>query len=188
MIRLQEKYPHCLTIEFLFSDHQQILQARLSSTSLKLLMERHLLYNKKEALIYTCGPYDFMQMVQIVALTHGYQNKNIRREIFILPEADVVQSTYIDNTDRTITLIKKNEIFKLFVPHRQSILTAALNNGISLPYSCRAGRCSSCRAKLLTGKVQMHYNEVLTNEDESNGYILTCTGHPISDDVVINAE
>ena len=185
LIALAERFPTQLHIEFLWSDHQQILQARLSSTSLKLLLDRHLHHAKSEALIFTCGPFDFMQMVQIVALTHGFNPKNIRREIFTLPEITVAQITYIDNVDRTITLIKKGVRHTLFVPHLQSILTAALANKIELPYSCRAGRCSSCRATLLQGKVQMHYNEVLTDEDEAKGFILTGTGHPVSDDVVI---
>ncbi len=185
LIELQEKFPHQLHIEFLFSDHQQILQARLSSTSLKLLLDRHLHFAKRDALIYTCGPFDFMQMVQIVALTHGFESKHIRREIFTLPDITAAQTTYIDNTDNTITLIKNGVAYSLFVPHRQTILSAALANRIELPYSCRAGRCSSCRAKLTQGKVQMHYNEVLTDEDEAAGFILTCTGHPVSDDVIV---
>lgn len=185
LVALQERFPHQLHIEFLFSDHQQILQARLSSTSLKLLLDRHLHYTKTDALIFTCGPFDFMQMVQIVTLTHGFESRNIRREIFSLPDITAAQTTYIDNTDRTIMIIRTGIKHPLFVPHQHSILTAALENGIELPYSCRAGRCSSCRAKLLQGNVQMHYNEVLTDEDEANGFILTCTGHPVSDDVVI---
>ena len=182
---LEQSFPKQLHIEFLFSDHQQILQARLSSISLKLLLDRHLHFTKTDALIYTCGPFDFMQMVQIVALTHGFVNKQIRREIFTLPDITAAQTTYIDNTDRTITLMKNGVSCSLLVPHQQSILTAALDSGIELPYSCRAGRCSNCRAKLIRGKVQMHYNEVLTDEDEAAGFILTCTGHPVSNDVIV---
>lgn len=187
LIALQKRFPDQLNIELLLSDHQQILQARLSSTSLKLLLDRHLHYAKADALLYTCGPFDFMQMVQIVGLTNGFVSRNIRREIFTLPDITAAQSTYVDNVDRTMTIIKKGVRYPLFVPHQQSVLTAALQNGIDLPYSCRAGRCSSCRARLLQGIVQMHYNEVLTNEDEANGWILTCTGHPLSDNVVIEA-
>jgi ring-1,2-phenylacetyl-CoA epoxidase subunit PaaE len=188
LMLLQEQYPQRLHIEFLFSNHQQILKARLSSTSLKMLLDKHLRFAKHDALIYTCGPYDFMQMVQIVTLTHGFNPNHIRREIFTLPENVAPHTTYINKIDQTITLIKNGERHSLFVPYQQSILTAAIANGIDLPYSCRAGRCSSCRAKTVQGKVQMHYNEVLTDADEEAGYILTCTGHPITDNVIIEAE
>lgn len=185
LVALQKQFPDRLHIEFLFSNHQQILKARLSSTSLKMLLDKHLRYSIADALIYTCGPYDYMQMVQIVALTHGFIANHIRREIFTLPENVAPHLTYINKTDQTITLIKNSIPHRLFVPYQQSILTAALAHGIELPYSCRAGRCSSCRAKTLQGKVQMHYNEVLTDADEEMGYILTCTGHPVTDDVII---
>lgn len=181
----QQRFPQRLHIEFLFSDHQQILKARLSSTSLKMLLDKHQHFSRKQALLYTCGPYDFMQMVQIVALTHGFNPAHIRREIFTLPESTAPQPAFITTTDETITLIKGGVTYTLLVPYQQSILTAALKKGIELPYSCRAGRCSSCRAKVLQGKVIMHYNEVLTDADEAAGYTLTCTGHPVTADVVI---
>jgi ring-1,2-phenylacetyl-CoA epoxidase subunit PaaE len=152
-----------------------------------MLLDKHLHFSRNNALVYTCGPYDFMQMVQIVALTHGFNTNLIRREIFTLPEPNAAQATYITTTNQIITLIKGGKSHRLLVPYQQSILTAALKNGIELPYSCRAGRCSSCRAKVLQGKVQMHYNEVLTDADEEAGYTLTCTGHPLTDDVVIDA-
>lgn len=186
LLALQQQFADRLHIEFLFSNHQQILKARLSSTSLKMLLDKHLKFLRKQALVYTCGPYDFMQMVQIVALTHGFNTNHIRREIFNLPESTGPKATYINATDQVITLIKGGKSYRVLVPHQQSILTAALKNGIELPYSCRAGRCSSCRAKVMQGKVQMHYNEVLTDADEEAGYTLTCTGHPITNDVVID--
>ncbi len=185
LIAWQQRFPQRLHIEFLFSDHQQILKARLSSTSLKMLLDKHQHFPRNQALLYTCGPYYFMQMVQIVALTHGFNPAHIRREIFTLPDINAPQPAFVTTIDETVTLIKGGITHKLYVPYQQSILTAALKNGIELPYSCRAGRCSSCRAKVLQGKVVMHYNEVLTDADEEAGYTLTCTGHPVTSDVVI---
>ena len=63
---------------------------------------------------------------------------------------------------------------------------SALQNNIPLPYSCRAGICSTCSAKCTGGKVEMALNDVLTDTDLAQGWILTCTGHPVTDDVVIN--
>jgi ring-1,2-phenylacetyl-CoA epoxidase subunit PaaE len=187
LLALQQQFADRLHIEFLFSNHQQILKARLSSTSLKMLLDKYLHFARRDALIYTCGPYDYMQMVQIVALTHGFEAAHIRREIFVLPEHTGPKATYVNTSNQVITLIKNGIPHQLMVPYQQSILTAALQAGIELPYSCRAGRCSSCRAKLLQGNVQMHYNEVLTDADEAEGYILTCTGHPTTPDVVVDA-
>ncbi|MGZ3750424.1 MAG: 2Fe-2S iron-sulfur cluster-binding protein, partial [Mucilaginibacter sp.] len=79
----------------------------------------------------------------------------------------------------------KDELYDITVGENQSILQAALQNSIRLPYSCRAGICSTCMALCKDGKVVMAENDVLTDQDMRDGWILTCTGHPIGDDVVI---
>ena len=66
-----------------------------------------------------------------------------------------------------------------------SILQSARKAGLSLPYSCDAGRCGNCLAKCTSGKVWMSYNEVLTDRELAEGYILTCTGHAVEGDVTI---
>lgn len=63
----------------------------------------------------------------------------------------------------------------------ESILTAALRQGVPLPYSCRAGRCSSCVARCLKGSVRMTHNEVLTEKDLREGLVLTCVGYAETD-------
>lgn len=182
---LEKQFPERLNVEWLFSNNPFIFKARLSSTLLETLLHKYLRFTKKDALIYTCGPYDFMQMVQIVALTNGFDKANIRREVFVDPEDTAIEKPYFDTTDRSITLILKGIEYHLNVPYQESILTAALNKGIILPYSCRAGRCSSCQCVVKKGNIWMHYNEVLTDADVANGLALTCTGHPTTDDVVV---
>lgn len=183
--KLEKEFEEKLHVEWLFSDNPYIFKARLSSTLLEDLLHKHLKNAKHDALIYTCGPYDFMQMVQIVALTNGFNKANIRREVFVDPEDTEIEKPYFDTTDRSITLIYNEVKHHLTVPYQESILTAALDKGIKLPYSCRAGRCSSCRCTVKQGIVFMHYNEVLTDADLANGFALTCTGHPATDDVVV---
>lgn len=183
--KLEQEHSERLHVEWLFSNNPHIFRARLSSTLLEDILHKHLRHAKHDALIYTCGPYDFMQMVQIVALTNGFNKANIRREVFVDPEDTEIEKPYFDTTDRTITLIYKGITHQLLVPYQESILTAALNKGINLPYSCRAGRCSSCQCVVKQGNVFMHYNEVLTDADVENGLALTCTGHPTTDNVVV---
>ncbi len=186
--QLEEKYPEKLHVEWLFSNNPHIFKARLSSTLLEDILHKHLRHAKHDALIYTCGPYDFMQMVQIVALTNGFNKANIRREVFVDPEDTEIEKPYFDRTDRCITLIFKGTLYHLDVLYQESILTAALNKGINLPYSCHAGRCSSCQCIVKQGNVFMHYNEVLTDADVENGLALTCTGHPTTDNVVVEVK
>lgn len=182
---LEIEFAARLKVEWLFSNHQHISQARLGGFLLELLLSKHLRYAKQDALIYTCGPFDFMQMVQIVAFTNGFNKNNVRREVFVDHEETAIEQPYYDETNRTITLIFNKKTYQLLVPYNESILTAALANGIELPYSCRAGRCSTCQCHVKSGRVFMHYNEVLTDADIEKKLALTCTGHPMTEDVVV---
>jgi ring-1,2-phenylacetyl-CoA epoxidase subunit PaaE len=62
-----------------------------------------------------------------------------------------------------------------------TILDAALQQGIELPYSCKAGICSTCSATCVQGKIIMSTNEVLTDKDMVQGLVLTCTGYAVTD-------
>jgi len=184
--QLANAYKNQLTIIFLFSNHQNVLKARLSVSSLEMLLQEHLTYKKEDALIYTCGPELFMSMVQIVALTNGFSANHIRKEIFSFDTDIKIARPYFDETDRNITIQYLGGSHQLLVLYNQSILSAALDAGIQLAYNCKSGKCSACMAKCTSGKVWMHYNEVLLPEDEASGLVLTCTGHPASDGVVIS--
>jgi ring-1,2-phenylacetyl-CoA epoxidase subunit PaaE len=67
-----------------------------------------------------------------------------------------------------------------------TILTAALKQGIDLPFACKGGVCSTCRAKLQEGKVLMDRNYALESEEVAKGFILTCQSHPTTDKVFVD--
>jgi ring-1,2-phenylacetyl-CoA epoxidase subunit PaaE len=66
------------------------------------------------------------------------------------------------------------------------VLEAALMKGVDLPFACKGGVCSTCRAKLLEGKVEMDNNYALEADELEAGYILTCQSHPRSEKVIID--
>src|SRR5206468_1346862 len=68
----------------------------------------------------------------------------------------------------------------------ESILDAALKQGADLPYACKGGVCTTCKAKLTEGKVEMDVNWGLEPEEVEKGYILTCQSHPITKTVTVD--
>ena len=70
--------------------------------------------------------------------------------------------------------------------HSTSVLDAALAEGADLPFACKGGVCCTCRAKLLSGQVEMDANYALEPDELAAGYILTCQAHPRSARVEID--
>lgn len=67
-----------------------------------------------------------------------------------------------------------------------TVLGTARRGGLAPPFSCEAGDCATCMAQLESGSVRMRANNVLTDDDLAEGFVLTCQSIPTSDDVVVN--
>lgn len=177
---LAAKYPDRFNIIHLLSSEAN----RLNPDKVEKLTRKIVQHNLNEAEFYLCGPFSYMRMIRFDLIYMGVAAKQIRRENFVI-ETVSVTSTIINFPPRNIKIKFRNELHNLVVGENQSILQAALQNNIVLPYSCRNGVCSTCTAKCTSGTVEMIKNDVLTDTDLAEGLILTCTGHPVSDDVVV---
>jgi len=176
-------HPERLTVIYLFSD-AGLDRKRLNNELVISLVNDHLKYAKERAVFFICGPFVYMRMIRLTLIYMGFEADQIRKENFVL-ETVTVPADIKNFPPRTIKLRFKHTEYNLVVGENQTILQAALQNNIALPYSCKAGICSSCTAICKSGKVEMAVNDVLTDTDLKHGWILTCTGHPASDDVVV---
>jgi len=181
---LEEKFKTRLTIRFLFSYKQQVLESRLSHWLLSHLLEEYLPGNKDHTLFFTCGPADYMIMAGISLRSNGVSSQQIIKEDFSpLPRLIIPKPP--DTNAHQVTIHINDSIHRIKVQYPDSITATAKAHGISLPYSCEAGRCGSCAATCLSGKIWMAYNEVLMDDEIEKGRVLTCQGFPIEGDATI---
>jgi len=178
--RLQQQYPERLNITYLLSDDAR----RLNNVMAEQLVKQQVRFDLQQAQFYLCGPFDYMRMVRLTLIYMGVPVDHIRKENFVL-ETVAVSSTKTGFAPHKVRIVFGGETHDILAGENQSILQAALQNKIPLPYSCRAGICSACTAKCKSGKVIMTENEVLTDADLADGLVLTCTGYALTDDVVI---
>jgi ring-1,2-phenylacetyl-CoA epoxidase subunit PaaE len=152
--------------------------SRLTNFFLEKLINEHI--SEKEKMFYICGPSSMMRMAQFTLKLMGFADAQIRKENFTVDY--IPPPPIISNTEpRNLVIHFQQKTYRIVVAYPTNILQAALNNHIELPYSCRGGRCSTCAARLIKGKVIMSINEVLTEKDIEEGLVLTCVGYAKTD-------
>jgi ring-1,2-phenylacetyl-CoA epoxidase subunit PaaE len=180
---LQQEYSNRFITHFFFSDIFDFRRSRLSNWLLEQLLVEYLSVPASEALFYLCGPFEYMRMVNITLLGH-VPARNIFKENFSsLPRLIIPRPP--DNNAYFVTIRVGDQVHKIKVQYPSSILATAKKNNINLPYSCEAGRCGSCVATCIKGKIWMAYNEVLTDDEIEKGRVLVCQGYPVGGDAEI---
>lgn len=177
---LAAEHPDRLKIIYLISSQGK----RLNNIMTEQLVKQNLQFNLDKAEFFICGPFPYMRMVRLTLIYIGVDPGKIRRENFVI-ETITVAHNLVNYPPGKVKIYFNGEVYDITTGENQSILQAALQNNIQLPYSCRVGSCSTCSAICKSGKVIMSTNEVLTDSDLAQGWVLTCTGHPVSEDVVI---
>jgi ring-1,2-phenylacetyl-CoA epoxidase subunit PaaE len=139
---------------------------------------------------YICGPEELILATAETLAFFGVAKTKIRYELFTTPillkSATAEQaSTFSGESNVTVILDSESKSFPLHSTGK-TILDALERAGLDAPFSCRGGVCSSCKAKIITGKATMKMNYSLTDSEVKEGYILTCQAHPASDELTIS--
>jgi ring-1,2-phenylacetyl-CoA epoxidase subunit PaaE len=182
--QLEIKFPEQLRIDFIYSSRSDLRKARLNR---ELLMEFLTIdrFNREKTIFYTCGPENYMRMIHFHLLEEGFPKDHIKKEDFNPGNKKTRHLMPPDKNSYRVELEFRGSVFVFPVSYPESILQAAQKLKLGLPYSCETGKCGSCAAVCISGKVWLSNNEVLTDKDLAGGLTLTCTGHPQYGDVIL---
>ena len=135
---------------------------------------------------YVCGPEGFMSVVTAALPGPG---KVFIEDFDATPQThEPATATQTDETGGTITIHidrKKAEVSR--VPG-ETLLESARRAGVSPPFSCEAGNCGTCMARLSEGSATMKVNDALEPDEVEDGYVLTCQAIPDTPSVTVHYE
>lgn len=141
---------------------------------------------------FICGPEALMQTIAGFLRDHGLNDAQIKYELFGAAQpgrAAKPAATTRDTTGKTcaLSVTLDGTTRNLELPmDGTTVLEAALGANLDAPFSCTAGVCSTCRAKVLEGEAEMAVNHALEDYEVRAGYVLTCQCTPISDRLVLS--
>ena len=140
--------------------------------------------------IFICGPAPMMENIKTALLSQQVNENKIHIEYFttvlndlkkqndvVISEAVTSSVTIVLDGDETMLSLNTNGI---------SVLDAAQNAGVDVPFSCKGAVCCTCKAKVTEGKAKMDMNYALTDQEVEEGFILTCQAHPITEKLTVD--
>jgi len=185
---LKDRYLDRLQIVHVFSREQQqvpLLNGRLDALKLRALADALLDVPSYDE-VFICGPEQMTLAARETLVELGADAAHVHLELFG-SHAPAAPRPHRETGDRRHVTVVLNGIKTDVEAHPDdTVLEAGEAAGLELPFSCRGGVCSTCRAKLLDGSVEMDVNYALEPWETEAGFVLTCQSHPTTDRVVVD--
>jgi ring-1,2-phenylacetyl-CoA epoxidase subunit PaaE len=138
---------------------------------------------------YICGPGQMIDNVEQALLGLGVKKSVIHSERFVSANATKKKSVPTNPVANAKAFVKLGgKDIEVEVKSGQTILDALLEDGATPPYSCLAGACSTCMAKVTKGGVKMEVCFAIDDDEIAEGYILACQSHPTTPEVYVEFE
>ncbi|MEU0137999.1 2Fe-2S iron-sulfur cluster-binding protein [Streptomyces sp. NPDC006296] len=132
----------------------------------------------RDAHYYTCGPGPLMDTVKVVLTELGIRDGYTHREDF----ASALETGGAATVPREMTVEQDGRPPRhATVEPGRTLLDAGLAAGLPMPYSCTVGNCGDCALRLRQGEVTQNEPNCLTPRQRAEGYVLACSGRPLTD-------
>jgi len=190
---LKDIYTERLTLAYVMSREQQdldLFNGRITKEKCRQFL-RYWVHIEDIDVAFICGPEDMMHGVSEALQEAGLPKQQIKIELFAasIPKHQhkprQLDAAARHETEVTVIMDGNHTSFTMD-KDRESILDAGLRAGIDMRYSCKGGVCSTCRCKLVDGKVDMDVNYALEDYEIARGFVLSCQSFPVTDRVVVD--
>jgi ring-1,2-phenylacetyl-CoA epoxidase subunit PaaE len=189
---LKDRFIQRLSVFHVISGEEQdipILHGRLDGEKVRVLL-RSLVGTESIDHLFICGPSGMSEEIEATCRDIGIPADRVHVERFVSefggkPRPKMVVPAGAPPKAMAALIIdgKRREVP---VAEGEAILDAALRAGVDLPFACKGGMCSTCRARLVEGEAQMEVNYSLEPWELEKGFVLTCQARPTSDRVVVD--
>ncbi|WP_455288116.1 1,2-phenylacetyl-CoA epoxidase subunit PaaE [Cupriavidus necator] len=190
---LKDTYLQRFNLVFVLSREQldiDLFNGRIDGEKVNALL-KHWVKPQDIDVAFICGPHSMMEEVSLALQDNGVDKTRIKRELFATsipsarPAAHAHKQAGQQQCEVTVIQDGRTRSFTL-EKNKETVLDAALAQGIELPYSCKGGVCSTCRCKRIEGEVDMDVNFALEDYEVARGFILSCQSYAVSDKLVID--
>jgi len=184
LLALKDRYLDRFSQHFIMSREPQEVQlynGRIDAQRVKRLAQ--ILFDPAGvAECFLCGPGQMIEEVAAALRECGLEPERVHGEHFqvqahgtaaTLQDAAAAQPAEADVTQVSVVMDGRRRSFAMR-KNSETVLDAAARAGLDLPFSCRAGVCSTCRTKVVRGEVQMMENHALEEWELREGYVLAC--------------
>jgi ring-1,2-phenylacetyl-CoA epoxidase subunit PaaE len=187
---LKDRYPERLHVIHVLSREPQdaeLLSGRIDGPRLHRLLDALLPPDTVDEW-FLCGPYAMVLDARATLTQRGVVDGAMHTELFHVEEQPAVRTapSAAPSDGASVTVLLDGRASLLTVAPGERILDAALRSRPELPYACKGGVCSTCRAKVVEGRVEMARNFALEPDELAAGYVLTCQSTPATDRVVVD--
>lgn len=186
---LLEEYKESLSIVFLLSKSIEASLAenyqikRIDEALLNSVLQAKKL-NYKEVTFMLCGPQGFMDAVVDILKSKEVAPEKIKLEAFTADLSKLNESAG-DAVTSTVVVKGVGGSDTIQVAKGKTILQAAMDQGVEIPYSCRSGMCSTCKARCTSGSAKMMEGHLLSDAEVADGFVLTCVAFPETENLEV---
>ena len=194
---LKDRFPGRFTMIHILSQQAQevdLLQGRIDADKIKSIIHA-LLPAKSMDEVFICGPEAMIEVTEKALIDSGVPANRVHSERFTTSasqahkvQADIDASKQKTSSAKSVhmTILLDGKEHEVALSPDEHVLDAALNAGLDLPFSCKAGVCSTCRCKVTQGEVTMDKNFTLEADEMAQGFALSCQARATTQKLVIS--